>query len=91
VLKTRVKLPQAQTTRGCPRLEEVSAGRMVNSQTKQLFTYASEPCVERGVTVTYDPQAHAEAIEVIKEFLNRAAKVNTAPFKCGGLAEPTHS
>jgi hypothetical protein len=50
-------------------LEEVPGGRIVNSQTKQPFTYASDPCVERGVTVAYDAQAHAEVVKAIKEFL----------------------
>ena len=68
-LKSPVKLPQAQTTRRCPLLEEAPDGRIVNSQTKQPFTYASDPCVERGTTVAYDPQAHAEVVKAIKEFL----------------------
>lgn len=68
-LKTAVKLPQAQTTRRCPLLEETADGRIVNSQTKQPFTYASDPCVERGTTIAYDAQAHAEVVKAIKEFL----------------------
>jgi dienelactone hydrolase len=68
-LKNPTKLPQAQTTRGCPRLEEEPGGRMVNSRTKRQFTYASDPCVERGVTVAYDAQAHTEVVKAIKEFL----------------------
>ena len=40
-LKNPVKLPQAQTTRRCPLLEEAPDGRIVNSQTKQPFTYAT--------------------------------------------------
>jgi dienelactone hydrolase len=68
-LKNPVKLPQAQTTRRCPLLEEAPDGRIVNSQTKQPFTYAGDPCVERGTTIAYDPQAHAEVVKAIKEFL----------------------
>lgn len=68
-LKNPVINAQAQTTRGCPRLEEVPGGRIVNSKTKQPFTYATDPCVERGVTVAYDAPAHAEAVKAIKEFL----------------------
>ena len=52
-----------------PPLEEMPGGRIVNGQTKQPFTYASDPCVERGVTVAYDAQAHAEVVKAIKEFL----------------------
>jgi dienelactone hydrolase len=68
-LKTPVKLPQAQTTRRCPLLEETADGRIVNSQTKQPFTYAGDPCVERGTTIAYDEQAHAEVVKAIKAFL----------------------
>lgn len=68
-LKNPLKLPQAQTTRRCPPLEETPDGRIINSQTKQPFTYAGDPCVERGVTVAYQAQAHAEALKAIKEFV----------------------
>lgn len=68
-LKNPLKLPQGQTTRRCPPLEESPDGRIVNSQTKQPFTYASDPCVERGVTVAYHDQAHAEALKAIREFV----------------------
>ena len=68
-LKNPLKLPQAQTTRRCPPLEEAQDGRIINSQTKQPFTYAGDPCVERGTTVAYDTQAHAEALKAIKEFV----------------------
>lgn len=68
-LKNPLKLPQAQTTRRCPPLEETPDGRIVNSQTKQPFTYAGDPCVERGTTVAYHAQAHAEALKAIKEFV----------------------
>jgi dienelactone hydrolase len=69
VLKTPVKQAQAQTTRRCPLLEEAPDGRIINSQTKQPFTYAADPCVERGVTVAYHAQAHADALKAIKEFI----------------------
>jgi dienelactone hydrolase len=68
-LKDPVKLAQAQTTRRCPPLEEAPDGRIINSQTKQPFTYAGDPCVERGTTVAYHAQAHAEAVKAIKEFV----------------------
>jgi dienelactone hydrolase len=68
-LKTPVKVAQAQTTRRCLPLEESPEGRIVNSQTKQPFTYAGDPCVERGATLAYHAQAHAEALRVIKEFV----------------------
>ena len=68
-LKIPVKLPQAQKTGRCPPLEESSDGRIINSQTKQPFTYASDPCVERGATVAYNAQAHAEALKAVKAFV----------------------
>lgn len=67
--KNAVRLPQGQTTRRCPPLEEGSDGRIVNSKTKEPFTYASDPCVERGVTMAYNEQAHAQALKAIKEFV----------------------
>jgi dienelactone hydrolase len=69
-LKNPLKVPQAQTTRRCPPLEETPDGRIINSQTKQPFTYAGDPCVERGVTVAYQAQAHAEALKAIKDFVS---------------------
>jgi dienelactone hydrolase len=69
-LTTPVKLPQAQTTRACPPLEETADGRIVNSRTKQPFTYAGDPCVERGVTIAYDAQAHAEVVKAVKAFVS---------------------
>ena len=68
-LKNMQKAPQAQTTRRCPPLEEAQDGRIINSKTKQPFTYASDPCVERGTTVGYHAQAHADALKAIKEFI----------------------
>jgi dienelactone hydrolase len=63
-----VRLAQAQTTRRCPPLEESPDGRILNSQTRLPFTYAGDPCVERGTTVAYHAHAHAEALKAIKEF-----------------------
>lgn len=68
--KQPLKLPQAQTTRRCPPLEETPDGRIINSQTKQPFTWASDPCVERGTTVgPYGQQAHADVVRAVKEFV----------------------
>ena len=66
---TLIKLPQAQTTRGCPLIEETSDGRLVNSETKQVFTYAADPCVQKGSTIGYNAQAHSEATRAIKAFV----------------------
>jgi len=48
---------------------------VINSQTKQRFTY-SDPCVERGPTVAYDEQAHKASIQAVKEILNASLKLN---------------
>jgi hypothetical protein len=77
--KAPLKLPDAQTTRNC-RLEEIADGIVVNSQTKQRFTY-SDPCVERGVTVAYQEEAHKASIQAVKEILsaNLKLKLRLAP------------
>jgi len=66
-LKNPVKLPQAQTTKRCS-LEEASGGVIINSQTKQPFSY-SDPCVERGATIAYHPQAHSDSVKAVKDFV----------------------
>jgi dienelactone hydrolase len=66
-LKEPLKLPQAQTTRRC-QLEETQEGRIVNSQTKALFTY-DDPCVEHGTTLAFDERAYSEAKQTIREFV----------------------
>ncbi len=43
-------------------------GPHVNAETKQPFTYA-DPCVERGVTIAYDAQAHAQAQAAVAEIV----------------------
>ncbi len=70
VFKVPVKLAQAQTVRRC-RIAETSPGRLVNADTKQPFTYA-DPCVERGVTIAYDPEAHAQAQAAVAELVRTA-------------------
>jgi dienelactone hydrolase len=72
-LTTPIVLKEAQTTRGCL-LEEQPVGQIINSRTKQPFGY-EDPCVERGPTVAYDAQAHAEAIKAVKSFLGSTFKL----------------
>jgi dienelactone hydrolase len=72
--RTPLKLPDAQTTRNCL-LEETANGIVVNSQTKQRFTYA-DPCVERGATVAYQEEAHKASIQAVKEILTSNLKLN---------------
>lgn len=67
MLKTPVKLAQAQTTRGC-QLEEAPQGQIINSVSRQPFTY-NDPCVERGTTIAYNAQAHAESQKAVRDFL----------------------
>ena len=76
MLKTPQKLPQAQTTRRCPQLEEAADGRIINSQTKQTFSWNGDPCVERGVTIAYDPQAYGEAQKAVRELVTAVLKPN---------------
>jgi dienelactone hydrolase len=71
-LKEPVKLPKAQTTRRC-RLEEAADGRIINSETKQTFTY-SDSCVEYGPTVAYNAQAHSEVKKALTEFVSTVLK-----------------
>ena len=72
--KTPLKLADAQTTRNC-RLEEVADGVIVNSHSKQRFTY-SDPCVERGATVAYQEEAHKASVQAVKELLRTNFKLN---------------
>jgi dienelactone hydrolase len=73
-LKAPVHLPQAQTGRRCS-WEERAAGQLVNRQTGQPFTL-DDPCIERGATIAYNPQAHIEAIKTVKAFLVSTFKLS---------------
>jgi dienelactone hydrolase len=65
-----IRLPQAQTTRGCPTIRETPEGDLVNSATGRPFTYASDPCVERGgVTVGRDAAGRETARQAVREML----------------------
>jgi dienelactone hydrolase len=66
-IKVPIQFPQSQTVRRC-RLEETEGGRIVNSATKQTFTY-EDPCVERGPTLGYNENAAREAEKAVKAFL----------------------
>lgn len=67
-----VSLPKAQTTRRCA-LEEVADGRIINSRTKQTFTY-NDPCIEYGPTLAYNAQAHGEAQKALTELMSAVRK-----------------
>jgi len=66
-IKVPTKSPQSQTVRGC-RMEEAEGGRIINSATKQTFTY-EDPCVERGPTLGYNEAAAREAQKAVREFV----------------------
>jgi len=66
-IKAPVKLEKAQTVRHC-RLREVEGGRIINSQTGQTFTYL-DPCVERGVTIAFDPNALRQAQKTVQDIV----------------------
>jgi dienelactone hydrolase len=73
MLKTPIKLAHAQTTRRCT-LAEGPAGSIINSETRQPFSYASDPCVERGATIGYSADAHSHALRAVKEFVGATLK-----------------
>lgn len=72
-LKAPLNLPNAQTGRRC-QLEERRPGELVNRESGQPFTLA-DPCIERGATIAYSPQATAQAAKDLKEFLTGAFRL----------------
>jgi dienelactone hydrolase len=68
LLKTPLRLAQAQTTRRCL-LEESADGTIINSETKKKFAY-SDPCVELGPTVAYNAEAYAEVQKDVRAFVS---------------------
>jgi dienelactone hydrolase len=66
------KSPASQTVRRC-RLEEADGGRIINSATKQVFTY-EDSCVERGPTLGYNEAAAREAQKAVREFVMTTLK-----------------
>lgn len=65
---TPIWVGYAQTGRRC-RLEEAPDGRIINSETKQPFTTAGDPCVERGASVAYNAEAHGRTLSAVKAFV----------------------
>jgi dienelactone hydrolase len=66
-------MPDAEVSTRC-RLEERADGEIINLDTGQPFS-RTDACVTRGATVGYDPNAHAEAVKAIREFLQSAWKL----------------
>lgn len=71
-LKTATKRPEAENLGRC-RIEEASEGRLVNSETKQLFT-DHDPCITRGATIGYNAEAHADAVRAVTGLVNTVLK-----------------
>jgi dienelactone hydrolase len=63
------RLPEMQTTRGCPMIRETPVGSLVSSATGRPFTYATDPCVERGVTAGRDVAGLETARRAVREML----------------------
>jgi dienelactone hydrolase len=72
--ETPIAFPTWQTTRRCTLLEE-APGRIVNAETKQVFTYA-DPCVELGPHIAYNATALSKSTEAVKDFLRATFKLN---------------
>jgi dienelactone hydrolase len=64
-----VRRPDAQTARRCT-LAEKEPGRVINVESDQPFTW-DDPCVERGVMVGYNSDAHAKAIAAVDDLLKK--------------------
>jgi dienelactone hydrolase len=62
-----LKLEKGQTTRQCERAE-AQDGVIINTKTRQPFTYA-DPCVEYGPTVVFDEKAYAESRKAVGELV----------------------
>lgn len=63
-----VHLDAAQTTRNCTRREK--DGLLVNAATGRPFAY-TDPCVERGASVQFNPQASEAARRSVEKILDR--------------------
>lgn len=64
--------PKAQRTGRC-KLEEAVGGKVINSETRQTFTY-SDPCVDYGPTVAYNAKAHAEVQKALTGIVTTVLK-----------------
>jgi len=62
--------PRAQTTRNCW-LKEGNDGQLLNGKTGQVYSIASDPCVELGPHVGYNAAAHQATVAAVKAFLTQ--------------------
>jgi len=64
----------SQTVRRC-RIREEPVGQLINTATKQVFTY-KDPCVERDPHVGHDPAAAQAAKQSVKNLLRTVLKLD---------------
>ena len=62
----QLRFPDAEISANCRR-EESASGEIINMDTGQPAS-AKDPCVTRGATVGYNPQAHEAALKSVQEF-----------------------
>jgi dienelactone hydrolase len=67
------QLPQVQTGRNCS-FDERSPSLVVNVESGRPYD-RNDPCFERGVTLGYNANAHAEAVKALKEILKTVFKL----------------
>jgi dienelactone hydrolase len=67
------KHPQARSSRNC-HLAEGDNGQILNHMTGQPFDFASDPCVEKGLTFAYDEPATTATVAAVKAFLAATLK-----------------
>jgi dienelactone hydrolase len=72
-MKSIEKRPQARSSRNC-HLTEGDDGQILNSMTGKPFDFASDPCVEQGLTFAYDEPATTATVAAVKTFLAAALK-----------------
>jgi len=75
--KQLTTLAQAQTVRHCE-LEEAEDGQILDSKTKQPFSY-NDPCVERGPTIGYDESAATQARLAVADLVKVTLKPTQSP------------
>jgi dienelactone hydrolase len=66
-------LPNVQRGPTCD-LEEQPGGIMVLARTGEPFTF-SHPCIVRGATIGYHPEAHRQALADVKSFVRSALRL----------------
>jgi hypothetical protein len=71
--ETPTAFPAWQTSRRCTLVEE-TPGRIINAETKQVFTHA-DPSIELGPHIAYDAAALAQSTQAAKDILSRTFKL----------------